>query len=130
MTTSLAQIVARIEANTEPWSTTGGGYADLSGAMQPPFIFPNAVAQDALKYLYDNDLVIDFDWANWDEGRKFLASDDPSKYNSIDRIFVLKLLSAVAHNDRFHEGAWASLFEQGDAQKLFNYLLTIEKNKF
>ena len=83
----------------------------------------------AMEFLYDNDLIIKFDWGRWDEGREFFRNDDPNKYNSLDREQVLKLLTAVARNERFCDGAWASLFECGDAQKLFARLLEIEESK-
>jgi hypothetical protein len=81
---------------------------------------------EAMKFLYDNNLIVDFDWGSWDEGREFFKNENPNKYNSIDREMALKLLTAVARNDRFCDGAWAELFESGSAQKLFARLLEIE----
>lgn len=83
----------------------------------------------AMEFLYDNDLIVSFDWGKWDEGREFFGNDDPNKYNSLDREWVLKLLTAVARNDRFCDGAWARLFENGSAQKLFARLLEIEESQ-
>lgn len=34
----------------------------------------------------------------------------------------------TARNDRFSDGAWAQLFESGDAQKLYRRLLEIEES--
>jgi len=84
------------------------------------------IACEAMKFLYDNDLIITFNWADWDEGRDFFKNRNPNKYDNLDKEWVLKLLTAVARNDRFCDGAWASLFESGDAQKLFTRLLEIE----
>lgn len=84
------------------------------------------IAYEAMKFLYDNDLIIDFDWGEWDEGREFFKNKNPDKYNTLNKEWVLKLLTAVARNDRFCDGAWAGLFESGDAQKLFKRLLEIE----
>ena len=83
----------------------------------------------AMDFLYDNDLIIKFDWVEWDEGREFFINDDPNKYDSIDREWVLKLLTALVRNERFCDGAWARSFESGDAQKLFARLLEIEESK-
>ena len=85
---------------------------------------------DAMKFLYDNDLIVSFDWGKWEEGREFFKNDDPNKFNSLDREWVLKLLTAVARNDRFCDGAWAELFESGSAQKLFARLLEIEESQW
>ncbi len=92
------------------------------------YLWSAPITFDAMKFLYDNNLIIDFDWSHWDEGREFYKNDDPNKYNSLDRELVLKLLTAVARNDRFNDGAWAALFESGSAQKLFTRLLEIEES--
>ena len=84
------------------------------------------ITSEAMKFLYDNNLIVDFDWGSWNEGREFFKNNNPNKYDSIDRETVLKLLTAVARNDRFCDGAWAGLFENGTAQKLFQRLLEIE----
>ncbi len=86
------------------------------------------VTFDAMRFLNTNNLFIEFFWSGWQEGRDFFWSDDDSKYDDIDRQFTLKLLTAVARNSRFCEGAWAMLFDSGDAQKLFKRFLEIEKS--
>ena len=59
-------------------------------------------------------------------GRDFFKNKNPDKYNTLNKEWVLKLLTAVARNDRFCDSAWAGLFESGDARKLFKRLLEIE----
>ena len=76
-----------------------------------PHAFYNDLIIEAMKYLYDNDLIINFDWGKWEEGRAFFKNTDENKYNSIDREYILKLLTAIARNDRFCEGAWGNLFK-------------------
>ena len=92
------------------------------------YLWNAPITFEAMKFLYDNNLLIDFDWSHWDEGRELYKKDDPNKYNLLDIEWVLKLLTAVARNDRFNEGAWAALFDSGDAQKLFARLLEIEES--
>lgn len=84
------------------------------------------ITYEAMKFLYDNNLIITFNWSDWDEGRNFFKNKNQNKYDALNKEWVLKLLTAVARNDRFCDGAWASLFESGDAQKLFKRLLEIE----
>jgi len=84
---------------------------------------------EALHFLYDNNLIILFNWSDWDEGRAFFEDDDPNKYSKIGRRFTLKLLTAVARNDRFCDGAWTALFESGEAQNLFKRLLETYKER-
>jgi len=87
----------------------------------------NELAYNAKKFLYDNNLIIVFDWVKWDEGRDFFKEDDPNKYNNLDREYTLKLLTAVARNDRFCTGVWCNLFKSGTALKLFKRLLETYK---
>jgi len=84
---------------------------------------------EAMHFLYDNNLIILFNWSEWDEGRDFFMDDDPNKYNKIDRNFTLRLLTAIARNDRFCTGAWDAIFESGDGQNLFKRLLETYQEK-
>ena len=81
----------------------------------------------AMEFLYENELIIDFDWGKWDEGREFFKNNGPNKYDIIDREFTLKLLTAVARNDRFCDGVWGNLFESGTALILFKKLFETYK---
>jgi len=85
--------------------------------------------EEAMHFLYDNNLIIFFNWGDWDEGRAFFEDDDPNKYSKIDRKFTLLLLTAVARNDRFCTGAWDALFKSGEAQNLFKRLLETYKER-
>ena len=76
----------------------------------------------AMEFLYDNDLIIDFDWSKWNEGREFFKKSGDEKYATVDREFALKLLTAIARNDRFNDGAWYFFFESGEALKLLKRL--------
>jgi len=95
--------------------------------VNPFFASTNELADKAMKFLYVNKLIIGFNWGEWDEGRVFFKNNDPSKYNNIDREFILKLLTAVARNDRFCTGAWGELFESGGGKILFRKLLETYK---
>ena len=80
-------------------------------------------AYEAMSFLYKYKLIINFDWMSWKEGSEFFESDKPNKYDNLDRKLILKLLSAMARNDRFCTGAWGSIFIRGEAQILFKKLL-------
>src|SRR5688572_23461646 len=88
------------------------------GAVVTAQVDTAALVEDALHLLYDHHLIIPFDWARWDEGRAIFHSNDPDRFATLDRLTVLKLLTAVARNDRFSAGSWAALFDHGDGQKL------------
>jgi hypothetical protein len=126
----LRGLVTRMDAFRGPWATTGGGERIDERTIIMPWVDMDELAFEAMTFLYDNNLIVGFDgssmtfdWATWDEGRAIFR--DPAS-DRFDQETVLKLLTAVARNDRFNEGAWASLFEEGDAQKLFRRLLEIE----
>jgi hypothetical protein len=79
-----------------------------------------------MKFLHDHDLIVPFKWSEWDEGREIFRSTQEDRFASLDRLTVLQLLTAVARNDRFCEGAWSALFEDESAQALFERFLEIE----
>ncbi|MDR1977811.1 MAG: DUF6508 domain-containing protein [Synergistaceae bacterium] len=89
----------------------------------------NNLASEARHFLYEKKLTVHFDWPKWDEGREFFDVEGIQKYQKIDKEFVLKLLTAIARNDRFCEGAWAGLFKTGDGLALFRRLLEIETSE-
>ena len=78
--------------------------------------------KEGIPHAFYNDLIINFDWGKWEEGRAFFKNTDENKYNSIDREYILKLLTAIARNDRFCEGAWGNLFKSGVALILYKKL--------
>ena len=91
--------------------------------MQLPYILEADIVRDVRQYLYSRNLVVLFDWSHWEAGREFFRSDAVDKFDSISAIAVLKLLTAVIRNDRFNDGAFAHLFETGDAARLLARLL-------
>lgn len=124
LVSNLRLLVKSINDHSGAWSEDRSTKVDNEIELN---LWTDPVALDAMRFLYDNNLIINFDWANWDEGREFFEDNNSDKFTKLDKEWVLKLLSAVARNDRFNDGAWANLFESGDAQKLFNRLLEIEE---
>jgi hypothetical protein len=84
------------------------------------------IVDEALTFLYDQRLVVRFAWSAWDEGRSLLRKSNLEQLTSLDRATVLKLLTAVARNERFNDGAWVSLFEAGQGTILFRRLHELE----
>ena len=130
----LRDLVARMGRHRGPWATLGGGERLDNGAFTMPWVDMNELAMEAMQFLYDNRLVVGFtgqdmlfDWAAWDEGRAIFQDPAEDRFDHRDRLTVLKLLTAIARNDRFCEGAWANLFEHGDGQALFRRLLELEQ---
>lgn len=80
------------------------------------------VVGDFGQIMYDLNLVIDFDWGSWDEGR--ILADNES-FENLDSITLLKLLTAFIRNNRFRDGALASRFEDKSITKI---LVQLKKN--
>jgi len=102
-----------------------GNWIEIKNGI--PYAFVNKLASEAMAFLYDNKLIIKFDWSKWDEGKAFFKNNDPKKYDNIDREYILKLLTAIARNDRFCDGIWGKLFESGEALILYRKLLETYK---
>lgn len=60
---------------------------------------------------YQGNLVIPFDWTNWQEARIYVA--DPRALESADMLTLCKLLTAHLRADRFTEGHLAEVLESG-----------------
>lgn len=82
------------------------------------------VIREAMTVLYDHGIVV-FDWMNWREGFELLEELTPERTATLDRETTLKLLSAVARQDRFSDGSWGELFETGKGLWLFERWLEL-----
>jgi len=85
---------------------------DEEGAIQLPMFLPANIVSRFLEVVYAIPIIVGFDWAAWDEGRK-MASDENFDFDSTDLVTKCKLITAIVRNDRFCEGALASSFESG-----------------
>lgn len=72
-------------------------------------------AYDFTDVMYELKLVVNFDWPAWTEGQKIAATGN---YENLDRITLLKILSAIIRNDRFSEGALLNAFKNGTIEKI------------
>ena len=75
-----------------------------------------------MKILYELNLVISFDWMNWDEGREFISNKNLDLFSNQSKYVLIGLLTALARNDRFCDGAWGSAIENGTVAKLLDEL--------
>lgn len=123
----LRALVAKILSHTSPWGTLRGGERIESNSISMPWWEMSEPARQSMRWLYDHDRIVWFDWGNWDEGREITRTWSDETAMSLDHLTVRKLLTAVARNDRFCEGAWVGLFERGRAQPLFARLLEHEE---
>ncbi|MCB9190300.1 MAG: hypothetical protein H6602_01355 [Flavobacteriales bacterium] len=94
------------------------------GVHTAPYYSMSDVARKIMRLLYQLELIVPFDWSSWDEGRKLLESNDLSKLDGQPKHVLIGLLTALARNDRFCEGAWGAAIEDGTVGKL---ILELEK---
>jgi hypothetical protein len=115
----------RVQSHEGSWGKTQGGETDENGVIQMPYSVPDPLVSEFVTFMYENELVVSFDWSAWDEGREWYKNSNESKYEALDIPTALKLLTAVMRNDRFNEGALVSAFESGDFPKIINKLVEL-----
>jgi len=93
-----------------------GRYQGIAETEEGVFTLPYWITGDLIdrfvKIVYEMPIIISFDWAAWDEGRR-IANDLDFDYNTIDIPTKCKLITAIVRNDRFCDGALAEAFESG-----------------
>jgi len=65
------------------------------------------------------DLLIAFNWSNWDEGREIASNQD---FENQDTITLLKLISAFIRNNRFCDGVLAEKFKDRSIERILNQI--------
>jgi len=112
---------ARIQSHAGPWGGWGGGQEISPDVWQMPFAEPDPLVGEFEQSWYRWRLVLtDFNWSSWSEGRQWYSAPDPAKYDRLDQLTALKLLTAVIRNNRFNEGALMGAFESGDFPKIID----------
>jgi len=116
----LLALIPKIEktATFGEWSGSNKG-----AGGQFPYCVPATIVSQFIHIVYAMPIIIVFDWAAWDEGRKILR-DETFDFDGIDLLTKCKLITAIVRNDRFCEGALESAFASGLMLKI---LKSIEK---
>ncbi|MFZ4414390.1 MAG: DUF6508 domain-containing protein [Bacteroidales bacterium] len=83
---------------------------DIDNGIFFPYVIPVNLVNDFCKLMYEMNLVIEFNWTKWVEGKKILANGN---FKNIDTITLFQLLTAIIRSDRFSEGVLVSAFENG-----------------
>ena len=113
----------RVQSHEGSWGETRGGETDEKGVIQMPYWVSDPLINEFVAFFYSNELIVNFKWSEWDEGRDWYKNSDESKYDALDVPTTLKLLTAVIRNDRFSDGALVGAFESGEFPKLINTLV-------
>ena len=89
-----------------------------------PFVSPNETVSKFLQIVSHNNMILVFDWMNWNEGQNILENG-VGDYNTFDLMTLVKLITTIVRNDRFCEGYLDSKFEDGTVLKILNRLNVI-----
>lgn len=113
----------RVLAHKDNFSEIGGGQEIVEGVIEMPYAIEKPIVSEVRQFFIIKELVVAFNWAKWDEGKAMFRVAEPDRFKNITLEDTVKLLTAIMRNDRFNDGAWARLFESGDAAKLLCRLL-------
>ena len=104
-------------------NTTYFGEIPFKNGVLYPATWPEIVNRFH-EYVYEIGLVVDFDWPNWDEGKRILSGEvqELSKHSNIT---LCKLLTVIVRAERFVEGKLIANFENGT---ILNILRALEKH--
>lgn len=94
----------------------------ISGVHTAPHYSMGDVADRIMKLIYEMNLIVGFDWMDWDDGMELLKNGNLTKLEGQPAHIIVGLLTALARNDRFSEGAWGSAIEKGTVAKLLDEL--------
>ena len=70
-----------------------------------------------------NNIIISFDWMDWEEGRKIIESETKD-FSGVDKYTLCKLIIVHIRNDRFCDGWLISRFSDGT---ILNILKELKK---
>lgn len=73
------------------------------------------------KTVHDMNLIVSFDWPDWEEGSKLL-SDRKQTFQDLDEITLCKLLTVIIRSDRFSDGTLIGAMEDGTISKIVSAL--------
>jgi hypothetical protein len=80
----------------------------------------HSIVYDFLDIMVELDLIIDFNWPEWDYGKNIIRKNE---YKGLDTITLLKLISAFIRQDHFSYGeGLASRFEDRTIEKILKEL--------
>jgi len=85
----------------------------------------NKAIDGLVEQAYYMQLIVNFDWTKWTEGKALLNTPD-TDYSALDAATLCKLLTVVVRGDRFTEGSLKARVKEGILEKIVEGL----KNKF
>ena len=119
----LQDLYNRLVGHKGSFSEMGGGQEIEPNVIEMPYTIEEPIVIEARKFFLNKHLIVPYDWSHWEKGKAMFRVREEDRFKDISLTDVIKLFIAVIRNDRFADGAWADLFENGDGQRLFKRLL-------
>lgn len=89
------------------------------GSTQMPYYVLDKIASQFVVIMYEDDLVINFNWPEWEHGRLLL---ELGCFEGLDSETLMKLLTVIVRADRFNEGFLVANFTNENVQKIIDAL--------
>lgn len=124
---TIESLNARIKAHQGPWGRYEGGQELKPGVRQMPFAVPDRLVSEFVAIWDQLKLIIPFDWSNWDEGRKWFADADSTKYDKLDNETALKLLTTLIRLDRFVDGTLIEAFASQQIPRIIDRFVKLRE---
>jgi len=122
----LEVLYERVVRHTGSFSEMGGGQEIEKGVIEMPYTIEKPIVSEVRRFFLDKHLIVMFDWSHWNEGKAMFKVSEAERFKGISLEDTVKMFTAVMRNDRFCDGAWADLFENGDSQRLLKRLLAFK----
>ncbi len=117
----LFDLIPQIQATTK-FGEWHGGKPDSNGIIEFPNVIHSRIVNDFVNIMYELDLIVDFDWGNWEKGNEILRI---SNFADQDNVTLVKILTVIIRNGRFNEGLLIRAFENKSIEKI---LIQIKSN--
>lgn len=109
---ALVALLPLIESEGFVAGTPAGGEKQPDGSMTFPYCNYSPIAARLMRAIYDEHLLIKFNWPEWQPTAERIFSD-PTLIASADLDTCRKLLTLRVRKDRFCEGHFAQMIESG-----------------
>ena len=87
-------------------------YEVVSKPHQMPFASYSEMVHSFHQDIHHRNMVYDFNWPQWsDEAKKYI--DDPKMLVTADITIIQKLFTSIIRGDRFCEGLWGDMIDNG-----------------
>lgn len=123
----LFYLIPKIE-ESENFGKMSGGEEISPGTVQMLYWDWAGITRSFVKTVYELDLVLNFDWMDWSEG-KTLLKNKSQEFEKLDIVTLCKLLTTIIRADRFNDGYLISNFNNGTILKIIKVIRNIQMQK-